>query len=86
MPSDGRRALPQWPPPSVQKPTPVIKLGMSTALSSPASFLGINMRFGVLAAVVALKREINALRKKLGMPVKYCAPRQVDRFVAEHKG
>lgn len=36
---------------------PIIKLGMSTALTGPASFLGINMRSGVLAAIQELNHQ-----------------------------
>ena len=54
--SAGRAPAGQERPP-VQNPKPVIKLGMSTALTGPASFLGTNMRSGVLAAIDQCDRE-----------------------------
>jgi ABC-type branched-subunit amino acid transport system substrate-binding protein len=45
----------------------VIHLGMSTALTGPASFLGINTRSGVLAAIEELNRQdgISGVRVEL---------------------
>lgn len=50
----------------VQPPGPEIRLGMSTALTGPASSLGIEMRDGVLAAIT----EANAAGGVRGSPLR----------------